>query len=110
CMVRVVLCGVATGAVLASSGVASAATIPPRKQLLHAINHVRTSHGMARLRGAHALRSAALRHSEDMVARDYFAHTSPTGSTFTYRILPSGVVRGPLWPGGANTTMGSGAL
>jgi uncharacterized protein YkwD len=109
CMVRVVLCGVATGAVLASSGVASAATIPPRKQLLHAINHVRTSHGMARLRGAHALRSAALRHSQDMVARDYFAHTSPTGSTFTYRILRSGFVSGHVWRAGETLAWGVGS-
>ena len=81
CMVRVVLCGLALGAFLASTGVASAVTTPPRKELLVAINRVRASHGLPSLLGAPALRTAALRHSQDMVARNYFAHTSPTGST-----------------------------
>ena len=108
-MVRVVLCALVFGVVLAASGVASAATTPPRKQLLHALNQVRTAYGMPKLLGAPALRAAALRHSEDMMARDYFAHTSPTGSTFTYRIVRSGFVSGHVWRAGETLAWGIGS-
>jgi len=108
-MVRVVLCGLALCAVLASSGVASAATTPPRKELLRAINAVRTSYGIPKVLGARALRSAALRHSADMITRNYFAHTSPLGSTVTYRILRSGFVNGHWWRGGETLAWGVGS-
>jgi uncharacterized protein YkwD len=108
-MVRVVLCLFALGAVLATTGVASAAATPPRKELLRAINLVRSSYGMPKLLGARALRSAALRHSEDMIARNYFAHTSPTGSTLSYRILRSGFVNGRWWRGAETLAWGTGA-
>jgi uncharacterized protein YkwD len=107
-MVRVVLCVLALGAFLASTGVASAVTTPPRKQLLLAINHVRAAYGLPRLLGARALRTAALRHSEDMVARDYFAHTSPTGSTIASRIVRSGFVSGHWWRGAETLAWGTG--
>jgi uncharacterized protein YkwD len=108
CMVRVVLCGLALGAFLSSTGVASAVTAPPRKQLLLAINHVRASYGMPSLLGASALRTAALRHSEDMLARDYFAHTSPSGSTVASRIIRSGFVSGHSWRGAETLAWGTG--
>jgi uncharacterized protein YkwD len=108
CMVRVVLCGLALGAFLASTGVASAVTTPPRKELLVAINRVRASHGLPSLLGAPALRTAALRHSQDMVARNYFAHTSPTGSTVASRIIHSGFVSGHWWRGAETLAWGTG--
>lgn len=108
CMVRIVLCGFALGAFLVSTGVASAVTAPPRKQLLLAINHVRASRGLPRLLGAPALRTAALRHSQDMVARHYFAHTSPTGSTVASRIIRSGFVSGHSWRGAETLAWGTG--
>jgi len=108
-LVRVVLCGLVLSVVLVSTGIASAATTPPRKELLHAINHVRAAYGMAKLMGAPALRAAALRHSEDMLARDYFAHTSPTGSTVAFRILRSGFVSGHVWRAGETLAWGIGA-
>ena len=108
-MVRVVLCGLVLAVALASSGIAAAATTPPRKELLRALNRVRTSYGMPVLHGARALRGAALRHSEDMIARDYFAHTSPTGSTFTYRIVRSGFVSGHVWRAGETLAWGIGS-
>ena len=95
--------------VVSSTGTAAAATTPPRKQLLHAINHARTVRGLHRLFGSHALRSAALRHSEDMMVRDYFAHTSPTGSTFSSRIEHSGFVRGYWWRAGETLAWGTGS-
>ena len=108
-MVRVVLSWLVLSVVLASSGIASAATTPPRKELLRAINAVRTSHGVPRLLGARALRAAALRHSQDMLARDYFAHTSPTGSTVAFRIVHSGFVNGHRWRAGETLAWGVGA-
>jgi uncharacterized protein YkwD len=108
-MVRVVLCGIVLVVALASTGIAAAATTPPRKELLRVLNHVRASYGMQALHGARALRSAALRHSEDMIARDYFAHTSPTGSTFTYRIVRSGFVSGHVWRAGETLAWGIGS-
>ncbi|HEY7259462.1 MAG TPA: CAP domain-containing protein [Gaiellales bacterium] len=107
-VVRFVLCGLAVGTFLASTGVASAVTAPPRKQLLLAINRVRASYGMPSLLGAPALRTAALRHSEDMMARDYFAHTSPSGSTLASRIIHSGFVSGHWWRGGETLAWGIG--
>lgn len=107
-MLGIVLCGVALATVLATSGVAIAATTPPRKELLRAINRARAAHGIKRVMGSSALRAAALRHSEDMVARSYFAHTSPSGSTITYRIEHSGFVYGYSWRAGETLAWGSG--
>ena len=59
--------------------------------------------------GSPALRTAALRHSQDMMARRYFAHTSPTGSTVTYRIEQSGFVYGYRWRAGETIAWGSGS-
>jgi uncharacterized protein YkwD len=102
-----------TLAVLISAGVlvgqASAATIPPRKALLKAINHARAVHSVGVVRGSSSLRAIALAHSEDMLRRDYFAHTSPMGSTVTYRILRSGFVNGHWWRGGETLAWGVGS-
>jgi uncharacterized protein YkwD len=95
--------------VLSSTGIATAATTPPRKQLLHAINHARAARGLHRLFGSRVLRRAALRHSEDMMAREYFAHTSPTGSTLASRIQHSGFVQGYRWRAGETLAWGIGS-
>src|SRR6188472_801547 len=63
-----------------------------RHRLLAAINHARANHGLAPLRASLGLHRAAQRHSSDMIARDYFGHTSPTGSTLYTRIMTSGFV------------------
>jgi uncharacterized protein YkwD len=47
------------------------------------------------------LQEVAQAHSGDMVAHDYFAHTSPTGETAAGRVLESGYV-----PAGAGYTIG----
>ena len=82
---------------LAASQAASAATIPPRKELKQAINHTRAMHGVTGVRGSSSLRRVALSHSADMLRRDYFAHTSPAGSTLTSRIQHSGFINGYSW-------------
>ena len=51
----------------------------------------------------------ALSHAADMLARDYFAHTSPSGSTFAYRIQLSGFVRGYTWKAGEALGWGIGS-
>jgi uncharacterized protein YkwD len=110
---RYVVFAVACAAVLLASAVASttaaAGTIPPRKQLLHAINDIRAAYGVGSLHGVSALRWVALSHSEDMVRRDYFAHTSPTGSTLAYRIQRSGFVSSYSWRAGETLAWGTGA-
>jgi uncharacterized protein YkwD len=105
----VVVCGLALGTVLGTSGIATAATTPPRKELLRAINKARSAFGAAKLMGSSALRLAALRHSEDMLARHYFAHTSPTGSTVAHRIQRSGFVYGYSWQAGETIAWGIGS-
>ena len=50
------------------------------------INAERRSRGLAALSGNGRLARAARHHAADMVARGYFAHTSPGGSTFAGRI------------------------
>jgi uncharacterized protein YkwD len=106
---HVVVSGVVMSAVLSFIGIAAAATTPPRKQLLHAINDARAVRGLHRLSGSRVLRSAALRHSEDMMAREYFAHTSPTGSTLASRIEHSGFVQGYWWRAGETLAWGTGS-
>jgi uncharacterized protein YkwD len=89
-------------------GVASASSTPPRKLLLKRINHVRAMHGLAAVDGSRTIRGAAMRHSDDMIGRDYFAHTSPTGSTMTDRILNTGYVSGYSWVAGETLAWGWG--
>ncbi len=110
---RYVISAIVCVAVLLASAVASntaaAGTIPPRKQLLHAINDIRAAYGIGSLHGVSALRWVALSHSEDMVRRNYFAHTSPTGSTVAYRIERSGFVSSYSWRAGETLAWGTGA-
>jgi uncharacterized protein YkwD len=55
------------------------------------INAIRTSHGLAPLAPSGALNASALGHSRDMVARGYFSHDTPSGSTPAQRMLRHGV-------------------
>jgi uncharacterized protein YkwD len=95
--------------VVLTSGVAIAATTPPRKELVRAINKARAAHGVKGVMGSQKLRAAALRHSQDMMGHSYFAHTSPHGSTVAYRIEHSGFVYGYSWRAGETIAWGSGS-
>ena len=75
---------------------------------MHAINHTRAVHGIGAVRGSSSLRRVALSHSADMLRRDYFAHTSPTGSTLTSRIQNSGFITGYAWTAGETLAWGWG--
>ncbi len=63
-----------------------------RAATLCLINRERAQHGEAPLSENAHLLATAQGHSEDMVSRNYFSHTTPTGEAFDTRILASGYV------------------
>jgi uncharacterized protein YkwD len=90
---------------------ASAATAPPpRTALLYRINQARAAHHLAPVQPSASLQLAASHHSDDMLVRDYFAHTSPAGSTVYTRIVNTGFVNGFSWLGGETLAWGTGSL
>jgi uncharacterized protein YkwD len=79
-----------------------------RAATLCLINREREQHGEVALRESPDLLSAAQRHSEDMIARDYFDHTTPSGEEFGTRIMASGYVRrGEAYELGENIDCGT---
>jgi uncharacterized protein YkwD len=54
------------------------------------VNKERADAGCAALKVEPALTTAAVEHSDDMAARDYFSHTTPEGATFDERIKSAG--------------------
>jgi uncharacterized protein YkwD len=107
-LIIVVLAALAVATV--KVGTAHAATTPARTLLLDRINVVRAEHGLRRVYPSTQLRGAAKSHSLDMLRRNYFAHTSPTGSTLYDRITASGFVNGYTWLGGETLAWGTGTL
>ena len=97
-------------AAIAPSPAAAATAPPPRTALLYRINEVRVGHGLARVYPTLRLQRAAAHHSDDMMVRDYFSHTSPTGSSVYSRIVHSGFVSGYSWLGGETLAWGNGSL
>ena len=74
-------------------------------------NKERASHGLPLLRENPRLRRAADGHSEHMVSRRFFDHTSPGGSTMVDRIRRTGYTSGArAWSLGENIAWGSGSL
>jgi uncharacterized protein YkwD len=65
-----------------------------RADTLCLLNRQRAAHGLSALRLDRQLTRAALRHSRDMVAKDYFAHSSLSGQ------LPSGRIEATGWMNG----------
>lgn len=61
-----------------------------RSRALELVNADRAEHGLAPLEPDGALGNAAQVHAEDMVERDYFAHTSPEGGTVMDRYMAAG--------------------
>jgi uncharacterized protein YkwD len=108
-LTRITLIAAALVAVAAAQpGVASAAQTSPRKALVKRINTTRARYGLAPVRASSTIHGAALRHSDDMVARDYFSHTSPTGSTMVHRIMRTGYLSGYSWVAGETLAWGWG--
>lgn len=59
-------------------------------EVLSSINSERTSTGTSLLTAHATLQAAAQAHAADMVARGYFDHTAPDGTTFAQRIAATG--------------------
>lgn len=92
------------------AGTSSAATLTPRAALLYRINQARAAHHLPPVRPTRRLQVASARHTDDMMTRGYFAHTSPSGSTLYRRIVRSGFVSGYSWLGGETLAWGTGSL
>ena len=80
------------------------------KQLLKCINHERTSRHLAKLRVNAKLVNAARSHSADMGEKQYFDHNSPSGETWSRRIVRHGYTREGYrtWKAGENIAWGAG--
>lgn len=59
-------------------------------QMLKLLNRARASRGLAAVRVVTPLDRAALKHSRDMIARDYFSHSSLAGVTVAARARRAG--------------------
>jgi uncharacterized protein YkwD len=81
-----------------------------RTAILCLHNQIRAEHHLTALRTNKRLRQAAVGHSRDMVARDYFEHTTPSGVTMVDRILKARYVRADEgWSLGENLAWGTGS-
>ncbi len=88
-------------------GSSSPATI--RRATICLINEQRAAHGLPALRTSPQLSRAAARHTQDMVSRAYFAHTSPSGDNVVTRAQLVGYLRGALsWTVGEDIAWGTG--
>jgi uncharacterized protein YkwD len=82
-----------------------------RDAILCLHNQIRAQHGLPALRENARLRRAASGHSEDMVGRQFFDHTSPGGTTFVDRIMRTHYMsRRDGWSLGENLAWGTGSL
>ena len=82
-----------------------------RRAILCLHNQIRAGRGLPLLRENAKLRRAAAGHSADMVARSFFDHTAPGGSTFVQRIFASRYAsRRVAWSLGENLAWGTGDL
>jgi uncharacterized protein YkwD len=61
------------------------------------VNAERAARGLVAVQHAGALELSARRHANDMVARGYFAHVSPTGGTVDKRARRAGYLSAPCW-------------
>ena len=101
----------ATGCAAADGPTAQASAAALAGSTLCLVNQERTSRGLKPLKSNRRLANAARNHSEDMVARGYFAHDTQGGGTFADRIRESGYVAARACPSlGEDLAWGSGTL
>lgn len=96
---------------LLASGIGTAtahAARAPWYPLFQAINRARAQHHLRPVEPSPRLHWAARHHSADMLSRDYFGHTSPTGSTLYDRIVNSGFLTEGTWWAGETLAWGTG--
>ncbi len=79
--------------------------------LLKLINQERKSRGLAAVKMARPLDRAALAHSRDMIARDYFSHSSLAGASVAARARKAGYSTSGCsrWSVGEVIALGSGS-
>jgi uncharacterized protein YkwD len=77
------------------------------KRMLDLHNQTRASAGLRKLCVHPALQKVAEAHSQDMIDKDYFSHTSQDGTTFVQRIKRQGY---SYRSAGENIAWGSGSL
>jgi uncharacterized protein YkwD len=82
----------------------------PWYSLFRAINRARVEHHVRPVVPSPRLHWAARRHSSNMLALDYFAHTSPDGSTLYDRIVDSGFLTDGEWWAGETLAWGTGTM
>jgi uncharacterized protein YkwD len=78
-----------------------------RAALLCLVNQQRAQHGLGALQDDPQLLAAAQHHSDDMVAGDYFGHTSPAGETLQRRAYDSGYAAGRRYLVGEDLAWGT---
>jgi uncharacterized protein YkwD len=80
-----------------------------RDATLCLMNAQRTARGLPRLRAQSSLEQAASRYARQMVRDEFFAHTSPAGSTMVARIKATSYLHDVVrWTVGENLAWGSG--
>jgi uncharacterized protein YkwD len=92
---------------------ASAITLTkPEKQLLTLINKARAKRSLPALKVNAKLQRAARAHSAQMIAKDYFSHSSASGESFSKRLIRFGYTRTNCtsWRVGENIAFGAGLL
>jgi uncharacterized protein YkwD len=82
-----------------------------RRATLCLVNVERRARGARNLKANARLRTAAQSYAEQMVAKDFFAHVSPTGSTLLQRIRRAAYLSSARsWSLGENLAWGTGLL
>jgi uncharacterized protein YkwD len=117
CSFVLLLLGLVTAGHAAAHSCAGSQVVPTQTnlaQVRHAtlclLNAERRRRGLRPLRENRRLAAAARYHSDDMVARRYFAHTSPSGDTVSSRIKQTGYMAGRRCTVGENLAWGTGSL
>ncbi len=106
----IVLIAIACTLLLATPALASTALNSYEKQVAALVNKQRAKYGLPQLRLHGKLVEAARVHSADMAQREYFEHNSPSGETWSSRIVRCGYTRKGYryWKAGENIYYGSG--
>ena len=112
CGIVIVLVALATllFASLPAAAPASASLNPYEQQLVKCINKERAKRHLATLRVYAKLVDSARAHSADMGEKQYFEHNSPSGETWSQRIVRHGYTRQGYrtWKAGENIAVGAG--
>jgi uncharacterized protein YkwD len=80
------ICSVVTLAVVPGASAASPRMSGVERAIVRSIDHRRARHGLAPVRGSRSLARAADFHTREMLAGNYFAHSSLNGGSFSSRI------------------------